>query len=161
MAFGYGLAVTPLHVVTAFSAVVNGGVYHQPTLLKRAQKDDGKRIISYNTSKSMRDLLRLVVVEGSGKRANIMGYEVAGKTGTAQKLSDDGKYVNKKVRTTFEATFPVSNPRYSLLLMMDEPKATKEAWGFVMLAVYLVLLVHVFPELCHITVVTVYYLVLT
>ena len=131
VAFGYGLAVTPLHVVTAFSAVVNGGVYHQPTLLKRAQKDDGKRIISYNTSKSMRDLLRLVVVEGSGKRANIMGYEVAGKTGTAQKLSDDGKYVNKKVRTTFVATFPVSNPRYSLLLMMDEPKATKETWGFV------------------------------
>ena len=60
-----------------------------------------------------------------------MGYEVAGKTGTAQKLSDDGKYVNKKVRTTFVATFPVSNPRYSLLLMMDEPKATKETWGFV------------------------------
>ena len=131
VAYGYGLAVTPLHVITAFSAVVNGGIYHKPTLLKTAEHDDGKRIISYNTSKSMRDLLRLVVVEGSGKRANVKGYEVAGKTGTALKLSDDGKYVNKKVRTTFVATFPVSNPRYSLLLMMDEPKATDETLGYV------------------------------
>ena len=79
----------------------------------------------------MRDLLRLVVVKGSGKRANVLGYEVAGKTGTANKLSENGKYVDKKVRTTFVSTFPVSNPQYALLMMMDEPKATKETWGFV------------------------------
>lgn len=131
VAYGYGLAVTPMHVITAFSAVVNGGIYHAPTLLKRSKEDAGKRVLSYNTSKSMRDLLRLVVVKGSGKRANVLGYEVAGKTGTANKLSENGKYVDKKVRTTFVSTFPVSNPQYALLMMMDEPKATKETWGFV------------------------------
>ncbi len=132
VAFGYGVAVTPLHVVTAFSSVVNGGVYHSPSLLKGSSKEaNGHRVISYNTSKAMRQLLRNVVVEGSGKRANVLGYEVAGKTGTANKLSAEGKYVNKKVRTTFVATFPVSAPQYALLLMLDEPKATKETWGFV------------------------------
>ena len=131
VAFGYGLAVTPLHVITAFSAMINGGLYHEPTLLKKEQNDDGRRVISYNTSQAMRKLLRLVVVEGSGKRANVKGYEVAGKTGTANKLSAEGKYVDKKVRTTFVSAFPISNPKYALLLMLDEPKATKETWGFV------------------------------
>ncbi len=131
VAYGYGLAVTPMHIITAFSAVVNGGIYHKPTLIKRNKEEPGKRVLSYNTSKSMRDLLRLVVLKGSGKRANVLGYEVAGKTGTANKLSENGKYVDKKVRTTFVSTFPVSNPQYALLMMMDEPKATKETWGFV------------------------------
>lgn len=132
VAYGYGLAVTPMHVITAFSSVVNGGIYYAPTFLKNShKKDDGYRVISYNTSKDMRDLLRLVVTDGSGRRANILGYEVAGKTGTANKLAGNGKYVDKKVRTTFVATFPVSNPQYSILVMLDEPKATKETWGFV------------------------------
>lgn len=131
VAFGYGLAVSPLHVITAFSGVINGGIYHNPTLLKRQHRDPGRRIVSKQTSKSMRELLRLVVVEGSGKRANVKGYEVAGKTGTANKLSENGKYVDKKVRTTFVSAFPISNPKYALLVMMDEPKATKETWGFV------------------------------
>lgn len=78
----------------------------------------------------MRDLLRLVVTEGSGKRANILGYEVAGKTGTANKLSANGKYNSKVVRTTFVSTFPVSKPQYALLVMMDEPKGSKETWWY-------------------------------
>ena len=131
VAFGYGLAVTPLHVITGFSAMINGGIYHTPTLIKQDHQAAGKRVISYKTSKSMRELLRLVVVEGSGKRANVKGYEVAGKTGTANKLSEKGKYVDKKVRTTFVSAFPISNPKYALLVMMDEPKATPESWGFV------------------------------
>ncbi len=131
VAFGYGIAVSPLHVITGFSAVVNGGIYHNPTLVKTDKKEEGHRVISYNTSKAMRKLLRLVVTDGSGKRANIAGYEIAGKTGTANKLSDNGKYVDKKVRTTFVSTFPASDPKYAFLMMMDEPKATKETWGFV------------------------------
>ena len=131
VSYGYGLAVTPLHVITAFSAMINGGLYHEPTLIKRGYEDDGKRVISYNTSISMRKLLRLVVEEGSGKRADVKGYEVAGKTGTANKLSAEGKYVDKKVRTTFVSAFPISNPKYALLLMLDEPKPIKETWGFV------------------------------
>lgn len=131
VAYGYGLALTPMHVITAFSAVVNGGIYHEPTLLKNSdKKDNGYRVLSYNTSKQMRDLLRLVVTDGSGKRANVLGYEVAGKTGTANKLSANGKYNSKVVRTTFVSTFPVSNPQYALLVMMDEPKGSKETWGF-------------------------------
>ena len=131
VAFGYGIAVSPLHVITGFSAVVNGGIYHNPTLVKTDTQEEGHRVISYNTSKAMRKLLRLVVTEGSGKRANVAGYEVAGKTGTANKLSENGKYVDKKVRTTFVSTFPASEPKYALLMMMDEPKATKDTWGFV------------------------------
>lgn len=131
VAYGYGLALTPMHVITAFSAVVNGGIYHEPTLLKNSdKKDNGYRVLSYNTSKQMRDLLRLVVTDGSGKRANVLGYEVAGKTGTANKLSANGKYNSKVVRTTFVSTFPVSKPQYALLVMMDEPKGSKETWGF-------------------------------
>lgn len=131
VAYGYGLAVTPMHLITAFNSVVNGGIYHAPTVIKRSdQSDTGYRVISYNTSKQMRDLLRLVVTDGSGKRANVLGYEVAGKTGTANKLAANGKYANKKVRTAFIATFPVSDPKYAILVMMDEPQAIKETWGF-------------------------------
>ena len=128
--YGYGISITPLHLVSAFAGVINGGIYHEPTLLKDNKNRESHRVVSFNTSKEMRKLLRGVVVEGSGKRANVLGYEVAGKTGTANKLVN-GKYVDKKVMTSFLATFPASNPQYALFLMMDEPKATKETWGFV------------------------------
>lgn len=131
VAYGYGLAVTPLHIITGFSAIINGGVYHKPTLVQSDQADAGYRVVSYNTSKSMRELVRNVVTDGSGKRANVIGYEVGGKTGTANKLSEKGKYVDKKVRTTFMLGFPISNPQYTMILMLDEPQATKETWGFV------------------------------
>ena len=132
VAFGYGIAVSPLHVITGYSAVVNGGIYHSPSLIKGSAKGkDGHRVISFNTSKAMRKLMRLVVTDGSGKRSNVPGYEVGGKTGTANKLSAQGKYVDKKVRTTFVSAFPISNPKYALIVMMDEPKALKETWGFV------------------------------
>ncbi len=128
--YGYGISITPLHLISAFASVVNGGTYFSPTLLKNNQNKESHRTLSYNTSMQMRKLLRGVVVEGSGKRANVAGYEVAGKTGTAQKLVN-GRYIDKKVMTSFLATFPVSDPKYALFLMMDEPKATKETWGFV------------------------------
>ena len=128
--YGYGISVTPLHLISAFASVVNGGTYFPPTLVKNHKQADSHRTMSYNTSMQMRKLLRGVVTDGSGKRANIAGYEVAGKTGTAQKLVN-GRYIDKKVMTSFLATFPVSNPKYALYLMMDEPKATKETWGFV------------------------------
>lgn len=129
VAYGYGMSVTPLHIVSAFSAVVNGGTYYTPTLLKQQEKPQGHKIISSKTSKAMRSLLRGVVTKGSGRRANVPGYEVAGKTGTANKLVN-GRYVNKKVMTSFVATFPVSQPKYALFVVMDEPKASKETFGF-------------------------------
>ncbi|MDR1694954.1 MAG: penicillin-binding protein 2 [Lactobacillaceae bacterium] len=130
VSYGYGISVTPLHVITSFSAMVNGGIYNPPKLVKGAEKSGSKRVVSEKTSKTMRKLLREVVVEGSGKRANVLGYEVAGKTGTANKLVN-GKYINKKVMTTFVATFPASNPKYALYVMLDEPKGSKETWDFV------------------------------
>ena len=128
--YGYGISITPLHLISAFSAIVNGGIYHAPTLLKDNQARDSHRVISFNTSKQMRKLLRGVVTDGSGKRANVLGYEVAGKTGTANKLVN-GHYVDKKVMTSFLATFPASEPQYALFMVMDEPKPLKETWGFV------------------------------
>ena len=128
--YGYGISITPLHLVSAFSAVVNGGIYHAPTLIKDNPNQDTRRVVSFNTSKQMRKLLRGVVTDGSGKRANVLGYEVAGKTGTANKLVN-GHYVDKKVMTSFLATFPASNPQYALFMVMDEPKPLKETWGFV------------------------------
>ena len=132
VAFGYGVAVSPLHVITGYAAVVNGGIYHSPSLIKDGPKGkNGHRVLSFNTSKTMRKLMRLVVTDGSGKRANVSGYEVGGKTGTANKLSERGRYVDKKVRTTFVSAFPISDPTYALIVMLDEPKPLKETWGFV------------------------------
>ena len=78
VAYGYGVSVTPLHVITAFSSIVNGGIYKAPTLIADNSQRETHRVVSENTSKKMRKHLRGVVVEGSGKRANVLGYEVAG-----------------------------------------------------------------------------------
>ena len=130
--YGYGISVSPLHLVSAYAAMINGGIYYSPTVLHHNSTDKkGYRVISDNTSKQMRKLMRAVVTDGSGRRANVTGYEVGGKTGTANKLGENGKYQNKKVRTTFLAAFPISAPKYALLVMFDEPKATEDSFGFV------------------------------
>lgn len=128
ISYGYGISVTPLHIVTAFSAMVNGGIYHEPTLTE-GLKNEGRRVISEKTSKSMRELLRAVVVRGTGKRANVDGYQVMGKTGTANKLVN-GKYDKKKSISSFISGFPASNPKYALLVVMDDPKGSKETSWF-------------------------------
>lgn len=130
VSYGYGISVTPLHLISAFSALMNGGIYHYPTLIKNATQHQPRRVISEQTSDDMRKLLRDVVIYGSAKRANVAGYQVAGKTGTANKLVN-GRYVDKKVMTSFLAAFPASAPQYALLIVMDEPKGSKETWGFV------------------------------
>jgi len=128
ISYGYGISSTPLHIITAFSAVVNGGMYHQPTLLEDT-KHKGKRVVSQKTSDSMRELLRAVVSRGTGKRANVEGYQVIGKTGTADKL-ENGRYNHKKSMATFISAFPESDPKYALIVVMDDPKASKETFGF-------------------------------
>ncbi|MBE6467608.1 MAG: penicillin-binding protein 2 [Alphaproteobacteria bacterium] len=128
--YGYGISVTPLHIISAYSAMINGGIYHNPSLVKKADNSsDGVRVISDNTSKQMRKLMRAVVTKGSGKKANILGYDVGGKTGTANKLVGN-RYDSNNVVTTFVSAFPISNPQYALLVMMDSPKRTKETFGF-------------------------------
>lgn len=128
--YGYGISVTPMHIIAAYSAMINGGIYYKPSLIKSAGTNvSGERIISDNTSKQMRKLMRAVVTKGSGKKANILGYDVGGKTGTANKLVNN-RYDSKSVVTTFVSAFPISNPQYALLVMMDNPKRSKETYGF-------------------------------
>ncbi len=127
ISYGYGISTTPLHIISAFSAIVNGGIYHEPTLLAEI-KDNGRRVVSQQTSEKMRTLLRAVVVRGTGRRANVEGYQVFGKTGTADKLVN-GRYDHKKSISTFISGFPASNPKYALLVVFDDPKGLKETFN--------------------------------
>ena len=130
VSYGYGISVTPLHLISAFSALMNGGIYYYPSVIKDFKKPAPRRVISEKTSEQLRKLLREVVVQGSAKKADVKGYDVVGKTGTANKLVN-GKYVEKKVMTSFIAAFPQEHPQYALLVILDEPKGTKETWGYV------------------------------
>ena len=121
--FGHGMAVTPLHLATAYAALVNGGVWRPATLMKLApgKAPVGTRVFSQATSDTMRKLLRLIVTDGTGKKASADGLRVGGKTGTAEKAGVGG-YSHTKQVTTFAAVFPMDAPRYVVLSMLDEPK---------------------------------------
>ena len=131
ISFGHGLAVSPLHLVAGVSAMVNGGIYRTPTLIRRNPSETpvGKRVITAETSAKMRRLMRLVVKNGTGQNAAAPGYLVGGKTGTAEKASSRG-YKKKALISSFVAAFPMHNPRYVVLAMLDEAKGTKETFGY-------------------------------
>jgi cell division protein FtsI (penicillin-binding protein 3) len=131
IAYGHGIAVSPLHVAAGVSAIVNGGILHRPTVLKQAPGADlpGERVISEKTSMQMRKLMRLVVEFGTAKLAAAPGYVVGGKTGTAEK-NQGGRYQEKKLLSDFVAVFPMHEPRYLVLTMVDEPHGTKQSHGF-------------------------------
>ncbi len=128
--YGHGMAVTPLHLASAYAAMVNGGIWHPATLIKQGPKSKqvGRRVFSAATSARMRQLLRMIVVDGTGKKADAVGYRVGGKTGSAEK-PDAGGYARNLVVSTFAAAFPMDNPRYIIVAMLDEPKGTAET-GF-------------------------------
>lgn len=126
--YGYGVAVTPVHVAAAVSAVVNGGVYRDPTLVRRADAGLGRRVVSERTSHQMRRLLRTVVVKGTGRKAGRTGYLVGGKTGTAEKAGVRG-YRKNSLISSFVGTFPMHEPRYVVFVMLDEPKGTPSTHG--------------------------------
>ncbi len=134
-AFGHGIAVSPLQLVAASSSIMNGGILVKPTLVldKTAAKDKSKgnnvRVVSEKTAHRMRQLMRLVVTEGTGGKAEVAGYNVGGKTGTAEKNSGRG-YDSNKRRSSFMGFFPSENPRYVVYVMVDEPKGTKESYGY-------------------------------
>jgi cell division protein FtsI (penicillin-binding protein 3) len=130
--FGQGIAVAPLQLAMGYATLFNGGVYHPPTILKIGPNHPlppGKRVFSEDTSYRMRALLRLVVMKGTGKKADAPGYRVGGKTGTAQKLIN-GRYSQTINITSFAGVFPMDEPRYVVVVMLDEPKATPETFGF-------------------------------
>lgn len=130
--FGQGIAVTPLQLANGYATLFNGGIYRPATILK---VDDGhpmaqgRRVFTEETSHKMRSLLRLVVAKGTGKNANAEGYRVGGKTGTAQKVIN-GRYSKSINITSFAGVFPMDDPRYVIVVMLDEPKATPDTYGF-------------------------------
>ena len=130
--YGHSIAVTPLHLAIGYATLFNGGIYRPATLLK-VDKDHpvgkGRRVFSDDTSYKMRALLRLVVTKGTGKKADAPGYRVGGKTGTADKVVG-GRYSNSLVITTFAGVFPMDDPRYVIVVMLDEPQATADTFGF-------------------------------
>ncbi|MGA7233389.1 MAG: penicillin-binding protein 2 [Xanthobacteraceae bacterium] len=132
IAFGHGLSVAPLQAAMGIAALMNGGTLIPPTFLKRSEADAqalGKRVIKPETSAIMRYLMRLNVEKGTAAKADVPGYYIGGKTGTADKVVN-GRYSKAKVLTDFMAVLPADQPRYLLLIMLDEPHATPDTHGF-------------------------------
>jgi cell division protein FtsI (penicillin-binding protein 3) len=127
--FGHGISVSPLAFAAAAATVVNGGRRLVPTFLKHEADRRGQQLIKPETSAAMRGLLRYVVTNGTGKRADVPGYDVGGKTGSAEKAGPHGYQAHKLV-TSFCAVFPIDAPRYLVFVMLDEPHGTKETGGF-------------------------------
>ena len=131
IAFGHGISVTPLSFASGAAALVNGGVLRQATLIKLApgETPQGQQVISPKTSEQMRKLMRLVVEHGTGTQAAAPGYVVGGKTGTAEKISGR-HYAEKKLLSSFVGVFPINDPKYLVLTVVDEPHPNKQSHGY-------------------------------
>jgi cell division protein FtsI (penicillin-binding protein 3) len=132
IAFGHGLSVAPLQSVMGVAAILNGGYLIPPTFLRRTQEEAraiAKRVVKPETSAAMRYLMRLNAEKGTATRADVKGYYVGGKTGTAEKVIN-GRYSKNRLMTDFMAVLPADEPRYLLLIMLDEPKPIAETHGF-------------------------------
>ncbi len=132
IAFGHGMSVSPLQAVAASAALVNGGKLIPPTFQPRSREAADRlaqQVISPKTSDTMRYLMRLNVVKGTAKKSDVPGYSVGGKTGTAEKVVN-GRYSGNKVLTTFLSTFPTTDPKYVVFVMLDEPTGIKETHGY-------------------------------
>jgi len=132
IAFGHGLSVAPLQAAMGIAATVNGGLLITPTFLKRSEaqaKAVAKRVLKSETSLKMRYLMRLNAEKGTATSANVQGYYVGGKTGTAEKVVN-GRYSKTKLLTDFIAVLPADKPKYLLLIMLDEPQAVPGTHGF-------------------------------
>ena len=130
VSYGHGIAVTPLHLATAYAALVNGGLWRPATLekLEPGHIPAGRRVFKASTSARMRQLLRMIVVDGTGRNANAAGYRVGGKTGSAEKPGAGG-YRKSSLVATFAAAFPMDRPRYVIIAMLDEPQGTAATSG--------------------------------
>lgn len=131
ISYGHGLAVSPIQLASGVAMLVNGGVLHPATVLMRATDvpPAGRRVLAADTSKQMRDLMRLVVLHGTGKKADAKGYDVGGKTGTADKLQGRGYRKDSRV-ASFIGAFPVQEPRYVIFAMVDEPKGNARTFNY-------------------------------
>jgi cell division protein FtsI (penicillin-binding protein 3) len=132
ISYGHGISVTPMHVITGISAIANGGILHEPTLLAQPPgvERPGRRIVSEQTSATIRRLMRLVVTDGSAKTAEVPGYFLGGKTGTAQKTGPHGGYLMNQRIAALVGAFPMYAPRYALYVMIDNPQANARSHGY-------------------------------
>jgi cell division protein FtsI (penicillin-binding protein 3) len=133
IAFGHGMAVAPLQAVMGIDALVNGGYLIPPTFMKRTEQEAleiARRVIKPETSEKMRYLMRLNAEIGTARKANVDGYYIGGKTGTAEKVVN-GHYAKRRVLTAFTAILPADSPKYQFLIMLDEPQPLKETYGFI------------------------------
>ena len=124
--FGHGITTTLLQVVKAYAIIVNGGFYIDPVLIKKDKTSKKEKILDKNVSKKILPILRKIVNtnEGTANLANVNGYEIGGKTGTANKSSAGG-YDNKKINT-FVSIFPTTKPKFILAVMLDEPQINSD-----------------------------------
>jgi cell division protein FtsI (penicillin-binding protein 3) len=132
IAFGHGMSVAPLQAVMGVAATLNGGLLIPPTFLKRSQAEArvlAKRVLKTETSVKMRYLMRLNAEKGTATTANVRGYYVGGKTGTAEKVIN-GRYSKTRLLTDFMAVLPADDPRYLMLIMLDEPQPSPETHGY-------------------------------
>ena len=123
--YGHGIAVTPLHLASAYAAMVNGGIWRPATLMKvgPGEVPRGRRVFKASTSARMNQLLRMIVSYGTGRKADAEGFRIGGKTGSAEKPGAGG-YRKSSLVSTFAAAFPMDKPRYVVIAMLDEPKGT-------------------------------------
>ena len=129
--YGYGIAISPLKLISVINGIINNGTLIEPTIKYKNQISQ-RKIISKETSKTVRYFMRDVVVNGTAKKSNVSGYGIFGKTGTAYK-NKNGGYSNQANRariTTFIGGFPFKDPQYIVLLMLDDPKPTENTFGF-------------------------------
>ncbi len=122
IAYGHGLSVSPLHLAAGYAAIANGGNYVSPTILRQDGPQYGPRVLSREAASQARTMLRHVVTEGTASLGEVPGYRVGGKTGTADKPKPRGGYYDGKVLATFASIFPADDPKYVLIVMLDEPQ---------------------------------------
>ena len=130
VSYGHGIAVTPLHLASGYAAMVNGGIWRPATLHRLDPKDvpQGRRVFKASTSARMRQLMRMIVVYGTGRKADAAGYRIGGKTGSAEKPGAGG-YRRSSLVSTFASAFPMDRPRYVVIAMLDEPQGTAATSG--------------------------------
>ncbi len=121
ISYGHGLSTSPMHLAAGYAAIANGGHYVSPTILRKNGPQYGHRVLSESAAKQAQKMLRKVVTDGTASFGEVPGYEVAGKTGTADKPKPRGGYYDNKVIATFATLFPASDPKYVLIVTLDEP----------------------------------------
>ena len=125
VSYGHGITTTPIQLARGYAILSNGGYEVNPTLIKkRFDSSERKRILNNDTSYKINSILRKVVTNGTASLSDVEGYEVGGKTGTAQ-IVENGKYTNKKINT-FASVFPISNPKYVLVILLEDTKLSKD-----------------------------------